>query len=601
MIGGYSNILKRYITAEEYRDSVINNLRGLGRKKNFEQNITLNYTVPFDKLPLTNWLGTEYRHNVAYSWRAGPVERVDSLRLGNIIQNSQDQGLNGRIDLVKLYNKIGYLKDINTPKRPPTPLEKAKTKPDTVRVPPNNYAIKGLLRLLMSMRSLTATYTVTSGTILPGFLPSPNLMGMDNSWTAPGWGFILGSQDPDIRKRAAENKWLSRSPKLTTPFSQSQVKDLGIRTALELSPDFKVQLDVKKTTTSSFQEIYRFDPKNPAVAPDEFGYSELSPTRTGSYRISTLSIATAFKNNTDLTSEVFQQFQNNIPLIQDRFAKVTGQGGYEGKSQDVLIPAFISAYTGASVDRVSLSPFPSTPMPNWRVDYNGLTKVAAFKDIFQSISLTHAYSSTYSVSSFTNSLEYTNVANNLPLSDYNTGTNFASRLNSNQERIPVYVISQVLISEQFAPLIGINVRTKSKLTARFEYKTKRDLSLNISNAQITEVNAKDWSIEIGYIKNNLKLPFKENGRIITMKNDINFRLNLSVTNNRTIQRKIDEINTITNGNINVQIRPNISYAVNNKLNIQIYVDRNVNDPLVTNSYRRATTRVGTKILFNLSQ
>ena len=288
-------------------------------------------------------------------------------------------------------------------------------------------------------------------------------------------------------------------------------------------------------------------------------------------------------------------------MIQDRFAKVTGQGGYEGKSQDVLIPAFISAYTGASVDRVSLSPFPSTPMPNWRVDYNGLTKVAAFKDIFQSISLTHAYSSTYSVSSFTNSLEYTNVANNLPLSDYNTGTNFASRLNSNQERIPVYVISQVLISEQFAPLIGINVRTKSKLTARFEYKTKRDLSLNISNAQITELNAKDWSIEIGYIKNNLKLPFKENGRIITMKNDINFRLNLSVTNNRTIQRKIDEINTITNGNINVQIRPNISYAVNNKLNIQIYVDRNVNDPLVTNSYRRATTRVGTKILFNLSQ
>jgi hypothetical protein len=76
---------------------------------------------------------------------------------------------------------------------------------------------------------------------------------------------------------------------------------------------------------------------------------------------------------------------------------------------------------------------------------------------------------------------------------------------------------------------------------------------------------------------------------------------MSVTNNRTIQRKIDEINTITNGNINFQLRPNIAYVVNQKLNIQAYVERNVNEPLVTSSYRRSTTRGGIKILFNLAQ
>ena len=596
--GGYSQILKRNITAEEYRDSVIYNLKHFGRKKNFEQTINANYTVPFDKLPLTNWLRTEYRYNVGYSWRAGPVERVDSLKLGNIIQNTQDQALSGGIDLVKLYNKIGYLKDINTPQRPPTPVERSRTKPDTVKQPPNNYAIKGFLRLLMAMRSISATYSVNQGTILPGFLPSPNLFGLDNTRTAPGWGFILGSQDPNIRKTAAESGWLSKSSKLTTPFSQSQVKDLGIRTALELSQDFKIQLDVKKTTTSSFQEIYRFDPNNTSATPDPFGYTELSPSRTGSYRISTIAIGTSFMNNTSLNSDVFKQFEKNIDIVKNRFSSL-GQG-YESKSQDVLIPAFISAYTGNGADRVGLSPFPSTPLPNWRVDYNGLTKIEALKDIFQSISLTHAYSSTYSVASFTNSLEYKNVGNDIPLSDYNNG-HFGTVLNSQQEVIPVYVISQVLISEQFAPLIGVSVRTKTKMTARLEYKTKRDLSLNISNAQITEVNAKDWSFELGYIKNNMKLPFKDQGRIITLKNDINFRLNISVTNNRTIQRKLDDVSTVTNGNINVQIRPNISYAVNNKLNIQLYVDRNVNDPLVTNSYPRTTTRVGTKILFNLAQ
>jgi cell surface protein SprA len=189
----------------------------------------------------------------------------------------------------------------------------------------------------------------------------------------------------------------------------------------------------------------------------------------------------------------------------------------------------------------------------------------------------------------------------VPLEDYNTGNAFASVTNESGQLIPIYVVSQVLISETFAPLIGVNVRTKKKMTVRFEYKTKRDLALNISNAQITELNSKDWSIELGYTKNNLKLPWKDQGRVITIKNDITFRLNMSITNNRTIQRKIDEVNTITNGNINFQLRPNVNYVVNQKLNIQFYVDRNVNEPLVTNSYRRSTTRVGFKILFNLSQ
>ncbi|MBS1543526.1 MAG: cell surface protein SprA, partial [Bacteroidetes bacterium] len=591
-IGGYSPIEKRYITAQQYQDSVIHNLKNFGRKKNYDQTLTANYTVPFDKLPLTNWLGAEYRYNTAYSWRAGPVERVDSLKLGNIIQNSQDQGLNGRIDLLKLYNKIGYLKEINTPKQKPTPVDKARAKPDTVKQPPNNFALKGLLRLMMSIRNLTATYNVTQGTILPGFLPTPSLFGMDAGWNAPGWGFVFGGQDPNIRFKAAENGWLTKSTKLTTPFSQSMTKDLGIRTAMELSQDLKIQLDVKKTTTSSFQEIFRYNP-------DSARYMELSPSRTGSYRISTLTIGTAFANNSSLTSDVFQKFVDNIPAIQNRFAQVTGNS-YEKKSQDVLIPAFIAAYTGQTTDRVGLTPFPTTPLPNWRLDYSGLSKLEAFKNVFQSVTISHAYSSTYSVMNFTNSLEYTNVTNNIPLSDYNNGI-YASQKNSQGELIPVYVVSQVMISEQFAPLVGISVRTKSKMTLRFEYKTKRDLSLNISNAQITEMTAKDWSFEFGYIKNNMKLPFKDQGRIITLKNDINFRLNMSVTNNQTIQRKIDEVNTITNGNINLQIRPNISYAINNKLNIQAYVDRNVNDPLVTNSYRRATTRVGFKLLFNLAQ
>ena len=571
---------------------VVDNLKNLGRMKNFSQNITANYTLPFEKIPLIDWLGSEYRYNVGYNWRAGPLEKMDSLRLGNIIQNAQEQGLNGKVDMVKLYNKIGFLKKINTPARPSSITTQKQTQPDTVKRPPELKAVKSLLRLIMSVRNITGTYTISQGTILPGFTPTPYLFGMDKEWNAPGWGFVLGKQESDFQKKAAANGWLSKSNKLTTPFSQVQTKDLSMRASIEPSSSLKIQLDVKKNSTTSFQEIFRIDSTGNA-------YESLSPSRMGSYKVSILSINTAFKNNQSVNSTVFNQFSENIGTLQDRFTSITGNS-YEKRSQDVLIPAFLAAYTGKSAEKVNLSPFPSMPFPNWRIDYSGLNKLEGLKDIFQSITLNHAYSSTFSVVNYTNSLEYKNVGISNPIEDYNNGQ-FASQTNAKGELIPVYVISQVMISEQFAPLVGVNFRTKSKLNVRFEYKTKRDLALNISNSQITELNSKDWSIDVGYTKANMKLPIKDNGRVITLKNDVTFQLNMSIANNRTIQRKIDEVNTITNGNINFQLRPNVSYLINQKLRIQGYMERTVNEPLVTNSFRRSTTRGGIKIIFNLAQ
>jgi cell surface protein SprA len=510
--------------------------------------------------------------------------------------------VNGRVDLTKLYNKIGFLKDINTPKRPLTPLEKAKqakAQPDTVKRPPNLGMLKALLRLAMSVRNITGTYTITEGTILPGFTNTPYLFGMDKNWSQPGWGFVLGSQKVNP---SDYDDYLTKSTRLTTPFSQQQTQDLSLRANVEPASDLKIQIDVKRNSNTSFQEIYRWQDSLQ-------GFGALSPTRMGSYRVSIMSIRTAFKNNTDINSTVFQDFIDNIPIVRQRFEQLS-LPGFKDQSQDVMIPAFLAAYTGKSASTQALTPFPQLPIPNWRLDYNGLNKLGNLKDIFQSITISHAYSSTYQVTNFTNSLQYSNVAN-IPLRDYNSGLNFgrpSDPTDPNSPVVPIYVISQVMISETFAPLIGINVRTKNKLTARFEYKTKRDVSMNISNAQITELNNKDWMVEVGYTKNNLRLPFRDQGRIITLKNDVTFKLNMSVNNAQTIQRKLPtEIGVdppesiVTNGNVNIQIRPNISYVVNQKLNIQIYFDRNINQPLVSNSFPRATTKFGTKILFNLAQ
>ena len=585
---------------------VIKNLKNFGRTKYFDQNITANYKLPLDKMPITNWLEADYRYNVGYNWKAGPLEKSNNaLKLGNIIQNNRTQGINGRIDMVKLYNKIGFLKNINTPPKPLPPPDKNKSaQRDTVRRPPDLIGLKGLLRLVMSLRSINGTYSLTEGTILPGYNKTPKLFGMDETWRAPGWGFIFGDQDPNFAAQAATNGWLVRNKNLTNPFSQNQTEELTLRANLEPSTDLKIQIDARKTSNTSFQEIFK---DTTTAGNGEF--IGLNPSRTGSYRISFLSINTAFANNSSINSDVFSQFEKNLVIVKKTFFDLTRKD-YNEKSQDVLIPAFIAAYSGTSAEGTNLSPFPKIPIPNWRIDYNGLNKIVGLKDIFQSVTINHAYTSSYSVMNYSNSLQYgssgsTNgnsvrVDLSNKVENYNVD-NFASIFSATSDQlIPIYVINQVMISEAFAPLIGINARTKSKLSLRFEYKTKRDISLNVSNAQVTEQNGKDWSFEMGFTKNNMKLPFKDQGRIITLKNDVTFLMNISVSNTVTLQRKIGDVATITNGNINFQLRPNIRYVVNKGLTIQAYAEHSTNEPLVTSSYPRSNTKIGFKIVFNLA-
>lgn len=597
---------------KEVNEEIKKNLKKFGRMKTYDQSITANYVVPLEKFPWTDWLGAEYRYQVNYNWRAGPLNEPDdpsnlddpknlpdSLDFKNIIQNSRDRAITGRLDMVKLYNKVGFLKKINIPPRPAAGKPQANKQPDTVRTTPA--VVKGFLRLLMSLRSINGTYTVTDGTILPGFAPSPWLFGMDKDYNAPGWEFILGSQDPTIRFKAAENGWLAQKTSLTTPFTQSRTRAFSARANIDPSPDLKIQLDVKKDVMDSYQEIFRYDPLNPD-ANSETGFTSLNPSRIGSYKISTITIRTAFEStNNKVSSNVFHQFEENLDEIVKRFRNTTGQPEYDTAGQDVAIAAFVAAYTGKSAKTINLSPFPKTPLPNWRVDYTGLTKIEVLKNAFQAITISHGYSSTYSVINFSNSLQYNRgdtVGINVPIEDYNNGY-YGKNIDGNI--VPIYVISQVLISEQFSPLIGINLRTKNRFTIRADYKTKRDLALNISNAQVTEVSSKDVSFELGYTKNNMKLPIKAQGRTIVLKNDVTFRMNVTVSDSKTIQRKIEDQNIITSGNINFQLRPNVSYIVNQKLSIQMYYERTVNEPAVSNSFRRATTRFGAQIRFSLAQ
>jgi len=575
------------LDTEQKQDSVKQNAWRFGRKTNYNHMIALNYTLPLDKSPLTDWIKADYRYTTTYTWLTGAIGQRDTL--GNSIQNTRDQSIIGKFDLTKLYNKSKKLAALNAPKRPSLPGRQGVQAEDTIGTPFSNK----LLKFLMMVKEVSFNYGKIEGTFLPGYLPNTGLLGMDRAFDNPGLAFLLGSQNPDRRYQFAQQGIMAPSSELTQPFRQNKSINLRLTSLVEPFPDFRITLNAEKREVGDYQEIFRNS------IDDSGTYESISPNRLGVYGITTIMIGTTFsKDGFDNVSPLFTDLENNRSIIKSRLDAMNSGGEYAINGQDVLIPSFIAAYRGKDARSLELNPFPKTPLPNWRLDYKGLSRIKGLSDIFSSINISHAYISKYDASNFSNSLQY---QNGLELYNSLQQIQIPNKINDDGLFIPIYVLNQVILSERFDPLIGLDLLTKDRLNIAIKYSKERNLGLNFSNSQVTEQRSHDFGLNIGYTKAGVKIPFKFQGRQSILKNDLQLRLDTKVVDTRQVQRKIEEGSTITNGNLNIQIRPTISYLINQNLNLTLYFDRTINDPRVTTAYRRSSTSFGGQLKFNLGQ
>jgi cell surface protein SprA len=576
------------LDTEAKRDSVKYNAWRFGRTTNYNHSATLNYSIPLSKLPATDWIQTDYRYVTSYTWQTGAIGQKDTL--GNVIQNTRDQSLTGKLDLVKLYNKNKKLAALNAPKRPSVPGRNTLAAEDTIGTPFSNKLIK----FLMMTKEITFNYGVIDGTFLPGYMPNTGLLGMDRAWDNPGWAFLFGSQNANIRYDLAENGQIAPSAELTQTFKQNRAMNLRLTSMLEPFQDFRVSLEARKREIGDYQEIFRNSLDNPG------DYQSISPNRLGSYSITTIMIGTTFgRDDSENNSPLFADFENYRSIIKSRLdAESGGTGEFGINGQDVLIPSFLAAYLGKDPNEVKLNPFPKTPLPNWRLDYRGLSRLKGLSDKFSSINITHSYASTYDVSNFSNSLQYQQG-----LELFNTLQNIQrpNITNDDGQFIPIYVLNQVVLTERFAPFIGIDVLTKDRFNVAINYNRERNLGLNFSNSQVTEQKSSDFGLTLAYTKAGVKVPFNIQGGQKVLKNDLQLRLDSKVNDVRQVQRKIEEGSTVTNGNLSIQIRPTIGYVINQNLNLTIYFERTINDPRITTAFRRTSTAFGGQLRFNLSQ
>lgn len=464
-------------------------------------------------------------------------------------------------------------------------------------------------RVLMMARSFSISYRNQYSLSLPGFMPTiGDAFGQTRGLgtLSPGLDFAFGMVDDSYIEKARRNDWLLMNDSVATPAATSKTEDLQLRMTLEPIKNLKIDLNASRTETvsKSIQYMYAGSPT----------------TQSGTFTMTTISLGSAFESMGNATngyhSATFDKFVNSLDAYRDRvesqYAGATNpdgtpydpaNGGVDKYSADVMIPAFLNAYTSMGGNGLSIFPKLTSLLPNWTVRYSGLTQLPWFRDVFRSVNINHSYKSIYAVGAYQSYSTWL---------EYMDGLGFITNATTGMP-VPssMYNVSQVSINEAFSPLLGIDVTLKNNLTAKVEYRTTRVLSLSLTSIQLNEAVSKDWVIGAGYKINNFNFfgltgpkrarsnkkssnndnqQKNNNSSRGGLNHDLNLRLDLSYRRQASISRDIATLtSSASSGNTAFKLSFAADYTLSKLITMSFYYDMQTNTPLLSSSSYPTTT------------
>ena len=478
-------------------------------------------------------------------------------------------------------------------------------------------AVEHSARFLMMVRRFNIQFTNSAGMMLPGFRPEiGDIFGQGRSsfGLSPGIGFAFGDVRRSYIDEAYEKGWLiTDTERDVNAAVMTSTKNLNIRANLEPITGLKIDLTA-----------LRNDTRNTEI---QFMYEGMPEIMGGNFTMTTIALGSAFGGSgnamNNYSSKAFDKLLANREIIAQRieskysglkypdvgFIHDKGLGGMpynpgtdnvngvNRNSADVLIPAFLAAYTGKDPKKVGLTAFPSlkSMLPNWRVTYDGLIKIPAVKKYFKSLTLSHQYRCSYSVGAFTSFLNWVDAGQD--------GLGYIqSILNENPTPSSPYSISSVSLTEAFSPLLGADATLLNNVTVRADYSTTRNLSLNTTSYQLVEALSKKVTIGLGY-------KYAEFNKVLKMKktrdfsNDLTVRLDFSFNKMQSLIRKIDtQLTQATSGNIAKTISFSADYGLSRALTVRAFYDIQINEPLISSaSYPTSNSNYGISLRFSLAQ
>ncbi|MDR1866012.1 MAG: cell surface protein SprA [Bacteroidales bacterium] len=480
---------------------------------------------------------------------------------------------------------------------------------------PTALITQGFVKILLGMKNIGITYTQNGSTLLPGYGMTSNLIGMNGA--APGFPFLIGWQDRNFPEKAARNNWLVREEQLNSMIAVTATKSLSMRGVFEPFQGIRITLSALRSYTENMSMYYTWDP-----ATNSYPESLRSPLSTGNYSITVIALGAAFEKSdkeNNYHSAVFEKFKANRSIIaqrratelRERDASYTAlpdkDGGYDGYSlnaQQVMIPAFYAAYTGKDPNSTSMDEFPSfrSMLPNWDVSFDGLSNIAFLKKYFRSVGLRHSYKAVYTIGNYTSNLDYNG--------DIASAVSFARDLQNNF--IPRNDIASANINEIFGPLIGIDLAFLNSFSTRFEMRRSRNISVGLSNLQLSENKTADFVLGLGYVFNEVAFSIRSlGGEQKRLQSDLKINADLSVRDSKTLIRRIGEPEGGTDpSNLPIQVsagqnvtslKISADYKINSNFTLTVFFDRIINTPFVSTSYKNYNTNFGFSMRFSLIQ
>ena len=648
------------INTKAKRDTVRRNFLNGGRNTLYQQKTLLSYAFPLGKLPITDWITANYTYTTTYNWIGASLL---ALNLGNTIENSQQNSFRGQFNFAQLYAKSKFLTAATAPKTPndnnnnnnaidigkqpadssltlqprdevikglkgkarKQALQKWRAKKRAIRKAKQNASgpqqiggvARGAAHLITMIKSASIDYSENYNSRVPGYTDSTRALGQNFSSMQPGLGYVFGKQpDENWLNMKAKQGVITRDTTFNLFYQQDMEQHLGFSAQVEPVREFLIDFNVEKTFSKNYTELFK----------DSTGlgdFKHYSPYAGGGFSVSYISFKTLFgKYNPNQLSGTFIKFQNYRQIIANRVAsknpywKAAGSptttdangtvypSGYGRYSQDVLIPAFLAAYTGKSPYNISLlnqnnasiksNPFSGiAPLPNWHLTYTGLSKVPALANIFSSISLTHGYTSTLSMNSFTSALYY--------YDPYHLGAPaFLDTVSGNY--VPYFLVPNLTINESFSPLIGIDVTTTKQMNLHFEYRKSRTLSLSLIDYQLSETRGTGWTFGGSFRKKGVKLPFRlpfTKGK--KLDNDLTVRLDVSVDDNTQSNSQLDQTTAFSTGGQKViALHPSVDYVMSTRVRLHFYFDQVRTIPYISTSAPITNTSAGVQISVSLA-
>jgi cell surface protein SprA len=463
----------------------------------------------------------------------------------------------------------------------------------------------------MMVRNVNFSYNQTQGIVIPNFRPEAgDFLGQGNTTfgKAPGFDFSFGLVDESYIEKAGANGWLIKNEDNVNPAIFGKTETFRFTALVEPFTGMKINLNADRVMSDQHQLF--------------FMYENMTKRFTGNFNMTAIALRSAFEKSSaenGYFSKSFATFLNNREIIANRLEQIYANTSYpnagflqgsnfagkpynpaNGKvdpnSTDVLIPAFLAAYTNKNPYKAGLDFFPSLIhlLPNWRASYEGLIQIPFINKYFKSFVIDHEYKCNYIVGAYSSYLNWVEASN---------GIGFIRNVTTDNP-IPAspFDITAVSINEAFNPLIGVNSVFLNNMSLKLQYRTSRNINLNVSSYQIVEMKMTDVTAGLGIRVENfnqvLKLP-KTGGA--NFNNDLRLSGDVSYRKSQSLIRKIQDAYTQpTSGDSQIVFKFTADYNMSKMIVLQAFFDRQISNPLISSTaYPLSKSSFGVNIKVSL--